>query len=131
VLQKFFEAWDQTGAGPITAETLDRAREVAASVADPVLQALGDADAAVERARLFGTAISTGLIDIVLAQEVERVAEPVVERWLEHRFDGGFPFGPDGAVVGLDGVADHVDLLPGRRLRIIDYKSGRAPEVKR
>jgi len=24
-----------------------------------------------------------------------------------------------------------VDLLPGRRLRVIDYKSGRAPEVKR
>jgi RecB family exonuclease len=131
VLQKFFEAWDQTGAGPITAETLDRAREVAASVAEPLLQALGDADAALERARLFGTAISTGLIDVVLAQEVERAAEPVVERWLEHRFDGGFALGPDGAAVGLNGVADRVDLLPGRRLRVIDYKSGREPDVKR
>jgi RecB family exonuclease len=131
VLQKFFEAWDRTGIGPITADTLDRAREVAATVAEPLLAALGDADAALERARLFGTAISSGLIDIVLAQEVERPAEAVVERWLEHRFDGGFPIGPDGAVVGLNGVADRVDLLPGRRLRIIDYKSGRAPEVKR
>jgi ATP-dependent helicase/nuclease subunit B len=131
VLQKFFEAWDRTGAGPITAETLDRAREVAASVAEPLLEALGDADAALERARLFGTAISTGLLDIVLAQEVERAAEPVVERWLEHRFDGGFALGPDGASVGLNGVADRVDLLPGRRLRVIDYKSGREPDVKR
>jgi RecB family exonuclease len=131
VLQKFFEAWDRTSAGPITADTLDRAREVAATVAEPLLEALGEADAALERARLFGTAISSGLIDIVLAQEVERPAEPVVERWLEHRFDGGFPIGPDGAPVGLNGVADRVDLLPGRRLRIIDYKSGRAPDVKR
>jgi RecB family exonuclease len=131
VLQKFFEAWDRTGAGPITAQTLDRAREVAASVAEPLLEALGDADAALERARFFGTAISSGLIDIVLAQEVERPAEPVVERWLEHRFDGGFALGPDGAPVGLNGVADRVDLLPGRRLRIIDYKSGREPDVKR
>jgi RecB family exonuclease len=131
VLQRFFEAWDRTGLGPITADTLDRARQVAASVAEPLLAALGDADAALERAGLFGTAISTGLIDIVLAHEVERPAEPVVERWLEHRFDGAFALGPDGSRVGLNGVADRVDLLPGRRLRVIDYKSGRAPEVKR
>jgi RecB family exonuclease len=131
VLQRFFEAWDRTGLGPITAETLDRAREVATSVAEPLLEALGDADAALERARLFGTAISTGLIDIILAHEVERGPEPVVERWLEHRFDGAFALGPDGSLVGLNGVADRVDLLPGRRLRVIDYKSGRAPEVKR
>ena len=131
VMQKFFEAWDRTGTGPITAETLDRAREVAAAVAEPLLEALGNADAALERARLFGTAISTGLIDIVLAQEVERPAEPVVERWLEHRFDGGFALGPEGARVGLNGVADRVDLLPGRRLRVIDYKSGSEPDARR
>jgi ATP-dependent helicase/nuclease subunit B len=131
VLQRFFEAWDRAGLGPITTETMERAREIALSVSEPLLEALGDADAALERARLFGTAISAGLIDIVLAQEAERPAEPVVERWLEHRFDGAFAIGPDGARVGLNGVADRVDLLPGRRLRIIDYKSGRAPEIKR
>ncbi|HZI79593.1 MAG TPA: PD-(D/E)XK nuclease family protein [Vicinamibacterales bacterium] len=131
VLQRFFAAWDQTGIGPITAETIERAREVAVTVAEPLLEALGDADAAIERARLFGTAISTGLVDIVLAHEVERPAEPVVERWLEHRFDGAFAIGPGGAPVGLNGVADRVDLLPGRRLRVIDYKSGGEPDVKR
>jgi RecB family exonuclease len=131
VLQRFFQAWDATGLGPITADTLERAREVATSVAEPLLQALGDADAALERARLFGTAISSGLIDVVLAQEVERPSEAVVERWLEHRFDGAFAIGPEGAPVGLNGVADRVDLLPGRRLRVIDYKSGREPDVRR
>lgn len=131
VLQRFFEAWDRAGGGPITIDTLDRARQIAIQVAEPLLEALGEADAALERARLFGTAISTGLIDIVLAQEAERPAEQVVERWLEHRFDGAFAIGPDGAPVGLNGVADRVDLLPGRRLRVIDYKSGREPEVKR
>jgi RecB family exonuclease len=131
VLQRFFEAWDRTGAGPITAGRLEQARAVARAVTEPLLEALGEADAALERARLFGTAISTGLIDIVLSQEVERPVEPVIERWLEHRFDGAFRIGPEGAAVGLNGVADRVDLLPGRRLRVIDYKSGRAPEVKR
>ena len=66
VLQRFYEAWDRTGLGPITVDTLDRAREVAAAAAAPLLDALGEADAALERARLFGTAISTGLIDLVL-----------------------------------------------------------------
>jgi len=131
VLQRFFEAWDRAGAGAITADALERAKELATSVAEPLLEGLGEADGALERARLFGTAISTGLIDIVLAQEVERPAEPVAERWLEHRFDGAFAIGPEGSSVGLNGVADRVDLLPGRRLRVIDYKSGRAPEVKR
>jgi RecB family exonuclease len=131
VLQRFFEAWDRAGTGAITADTLDRAREIARETAEPMLAALGDADAAIERARLFGTAISPGLIDIVLGHEVEREPEPIVERWLEHRFDGAFALGRDGAAVGLNGVADRVDLLPGRRLRVIDYKSGREPEVRR
>jgi RecB family exonuclease len=131
VLQRFFELWDRAGHGPITVDTLDRARDVAAEAAEPLLAALGEADAALERARLFGTAISTGLVDLVLGLEVERVAEPVVERWLERRFDGAFPIGPEGAAVGLNGVADRIDLLSGRRLRVIDYKSGREPDVKR
>ena len=68
----------------------------------------------------------------MLAQEVERAPEPVVERWLEHRFDGAFALGAGESPVGLNGVADRMDLLPGRRLRVIDYKSGRSePDVKR
>jgi RecB family exonuclease len=131
VLHRFFQAWDATGLGPITDATMDRAREVAVGVAEPVLATLPDSDAAIERARLFGTAISAGFIDTVLMLEVEREPEPVIERWLEHRFDGPFALGLDGARVGLNGVADRVDLLPGRRLRVIDYKSGREPDVKR
>jgi len=131
VLQRFFEAWDRTGHGSITVDTLDRARAVAVEAAAPLLEALGEADAALERARLFGTAISTGLIDLVLAIEAERPAETVIERWLERRFDGAFALGTGGARVGLNGVADRVDLLDGRRLRVIDYKSGREPDTKR
>jgi RecB family exonuclease/inactivated superfamily I helicase len=131
VLHRFFEAWDRTGLGAITVDTIDRAREVAAESAAPLLDALGEAEAALERARLFGTAISTGIIDLVLAVEGERPAETVVERWLERRFDGAFALGADGARVGLNGVADRVDLLDGRRLRVIDYKSGGEPDAKR
>ena len=32
--------------------------------------------------------------------------------------------------MALRGVADRIDLLPGRRLRVIDYKSGSAPQAK-
>jgi RecB family exonuclease len=33
--------------------------------------------------------------------------------------------------IRLKGVADRIDLLDGHRLRIIDYKTGSAPEVRR
>jgi RecB family exonuclease len=67
----------------------------------------------------------------VLAIEAERPAETVIERWLERRFDGAFALGAGDARVGLNGVADRIDLLEGRRLRVIDYKSGREPDTKR
>ena len=56
----------------------------------------------------------------------------VVERLLEHRLDGEFSLGAaDDRRAALRGVADRIDLLEGRRLRVIDYKSGYAPNVKR
>ena len=53
----------------------------------------------------------------------------VVERLLEFRFDGVYQLdGPEGPrAVRLRGVADRIDLLEDGRLRVIDYKSGRAP----
>src|SRR5690606_22652525 len=46
--------------------------------------------------------------------------------------EGAFSLGAaDGAPVSLKGVADRIDLLAGNRLRVIDYKSGLAPDPKR
>jgi RecB family exonuclease len=131
ILQRFFAEWDRLGEGPLSAETLDRAQAVFVSVAEPILATLPESEAMLERTRLFGSAISVGIADVVLTSEVVR-ADPADERWLEYRLEGEFSLGArDGAAVSLRGVADRIDLLPGRRLRVIDYKSGAVPAVTR
>jgi RecB family exonuclease len=131
VFQRFFEAWDRRGDRVITSATIDAARNVFAEVAEPLLATLPAADAALERARLFGSAISVGMIDVVLGLEAAQPFD-VRERWLEYRLDGRFSLGNDVArPVPLRGVADRIDLLAGNRLRVIDYKSGSAPNPKR
>jgi RecB family exonuclease len=127
VFQRFFEAWP----GPITPARFDEARACFVEVAEQMLTSLPEADAAIERARLFGSAISTGIVDIVLGLEAERPA-PIVERRLEYRLEGGFSLGSgSGREVFLKGVADRIDILDGRRLRVVDYKSGSAPNPRR
>jgi RecB family exonuclease len=131
VFQRFFEAWDARGAGAITFESLDEARALMAEIAEPLLARLPAADAALERARLFGSAISTGSVDVVFEREVASDAR-VLARRLEHRLEGDFALGaPDGRRVRLKGVADRIDLLEGNRLRVIDYKTGSAPNPRR
>lgn len=131
LLERFFEAWDARGDRPVTPERLDAARSLMEEVASPLLERLPLADAALERLRLFGSAIAPGIADLVLELEVGRPAH-VQARWLERRLDGVFGLGePTGRRVALRGVADRVDLLEGRRLRVIDYKSGRAPDPRR
>ena len=131
VLQRFFQKWDASGDRTIDAECMDEARSVFEHVAAGMLAQLTDADAALERARLFGSAISVGMIDIVLGLEASSPA-PVRERWLEYRLEGTFSLGvPGGRTISLRGVADRIDVLDGDRLRVIDYKSGYPPNPKR
>ena len=131
VFHRFFEEWDRRGGGTITPDRHDAARDVFAVVASPLLERLPEAEAALERARLFGSAIAPGIIDVVLGLETSRSVD-VTERWLEYRLDGEFALGvEDGRRVALKGVADRIDLLAGNQLRVIDYKTGYAPEKKR
>jgi ATP-dependent helicase/nuclease subunit B len=134
VFQRFFEAWDVRAAAngralTMTPARLDEARALFEEVASALLAHLPEADAALERARLFGSAISTGIVDVVLGIEAGRGGE-VRERLLEHRFEGEFLLGGD-RTVALRGVADRIDLLSERRLRVIDYKTGSAPKTAR
>ena len=132
VFQRFFEAWDRRGGGAITSDRLDDARTLFETTAAPVLAQLPEAEAGLERARLFGSAIAVGMVDVVLGLEASRPAAEIRERWLERRFDGEFSLGAtDGRRVGVKGVADRIDVLASDRLRVIDYKSGYAPDVKR
>jgi RecB family exonuclease len=131
VFHRFFEEWDRRGGGMITADRLEAAREVFADIATPLLDRLPGPDAALERARLFGSPIAVGVVDVVLGLEAARPVD-VVERWLEYRLEGEFSLEDDrGRRVPLKGVADRIDLLAGNRLRVIDYKTGYAPEKKR
>jgi RecB family exonuclease len=131
VFERFFEAWDARSGGAITPARLDEARAVCEEVALPLLARLHEAEAAIEHVRLFGSAISTGAVDVVLGHEASRPLE-VRERWLEYRLEGDFTLGATGGrPVPLRGIADRIDLLPGRRLRVVDYKTGRAPNPKR
>jgi ATP-dependent helicase/nuclease subunit B len=131
VFQRFFERWDESGERTITPERVDAARALFADVAEPLLATLPEADAALERTRLFGSAISVGIVDVVLGLEAS-VPVDVVDRWLEYRLDGRFSLGTnDGRTVPLRGVADRIDLLKDRRLRVIDYKTGYPPQPKR
>jgi RecB family exonuclease len=131
VFQRFFEQWDERGERTITPEHIDAARALFAEVAEPLLATLPEADAALERTRLFGSAISVGIVDVVLGLEASRPVD-VIDRWLEYRLDGRFSLGSgDGRTVPLRGVADRIDLLSGSRLRVIDYKTGYPPQPKR
>lgn len=132
VFQAFFEEWGTQGQGAITLDHLGAARQLFARVAEPLLNDLPEADAALERNRLFGSAAAEGLAEIVFRIEAERGAN-VLERLLEHRLEGEFEIaGPEGPrQVTLTGIADRIDLLEDGTLRVIDYKSGRPPSVKR
>jgi RecB family exonuclease len=131
VFQRFFETWDRDAGHTIDPGRIDEARALFEQVAEPLLSALPDPEAALERTRLFGSAIAPGLVDVVLGIEASRPVK-VIERWLEYRLEGEFSLGgADGRRARLRGVADRIDLLEGRRLRVIDYKSGSAPNVKR
>jgi RecB family exonuclease len=130
LLHQFFQAWDARAEGALTPATLDAARGIFAEVAEPLLSQLPRSDAALERTRLFGSALSVGIVDLVLAMEVSRPGT-VRERWLEYRLEGDFSLGDRSRRVPLRGVADRIDLLEGNRLRVIDYKTGSAPERAR
>lgn len=132
VFQAFFEEWSRGGRGVITLDNIDEARELFGHVVGPLVAELPTDEAALHRARLFGSAAAEGLAEIVFRVEAELGGE-VVERLLEHELSGEFEMqsaeGPRR--VALKGIADRIDLLADGTLRVIDYKSGRPPNPRR
>jgi RecB family exonuclease len=132
VFERFFGHWHERGRGAVSADNLDDALELFAEVAEATLARLPEADRALERTYLLGSAVAPGLGERAFNFEIEQDV-PVLERLLEHEFDGEFTFkGADGPrVARIRGKADRVDLLEDGTLRIIDYKLGRAPKTSR
>ena len=132
VFEAFFKAWDARGGRTITAANLDDALDLFAVVAEGTLARLPEADRALERTYLLGSAAAAGLGEKAFNVEIEQQTA-VVERLLEHPLEGTFEFrSPEGPrEVSIRAKADRIDLLEDGTLRVIDYKLSRAPKAAR
>lgn len=129
VFETFFGEWQAAGLGTITTANVADALERFESVAERKLDALPEADRALERTHLLGSAAASGLAERAFAFEIEQGGE-VVERLLEHVLEGAFTVegsaGPRS--VRIKAKADRIDLMADGTLRIIDYKLSKAPK---
>jgi RecB family exonuclease len=132
VFETFFAEWHARGGRAITADCLEDALELFDNVAERRLASLPEADRALERTYLLGSAVAPGLAARAFTFEIEHDVE-VLERLLEYPLEGEFEMtGVDGPRrVRIRSKADRIDLLADGTLRIIDYKLGRAPKTGR
>lgn len=133
IFEAFFREWQRRGHRAIGPEEVPPARALLEEICERQLAALPAHEAALERPRLYGSAVSAGIIDRVLAMEAERPAV-VEERLVEFELDAAYTFRTaEGAprVVPLRAKVDRVDLLAGGGFRVIDYKSRLVPDPKR
>jgi ATP-dependent helicase/nuclease subunit B len=132
LFETFFHEWQARGRGRITAADMADARALFEEIAGPALRSLPPAEAGLERARLFGSAVGSGIADRVFAMEAGR-GTAIRERLMEYELDGTFTFsGEDGAPrdVKLRAKIDRVDLLQDGTFRLIDYKTKYVPDRK-
>jgi RecB family exonuclease len=130
--ERFFAEWQRRGFGRITPQLVTQARELFEPLAEQALATLSPSEAALERTRLLGSALSPGIAHRVFAMEAERPAD-VRERLLEYPLQGDFTFQTRAGrskVVTLSAKVDRIDLLQDGTLRVIDYKSKKTPDVK-
>ncbi len=130
LFETFFHEWQARGRGRITAESMDEARALFGEIAEPALRSLPPAEAGLERARVFGSAVGSGMVDRVFAMEAERGVD-IRERLMEYELDDVFVFeGEDGTTrsVRLRAKIDRVDVLADGTFRLIDYKTKYVPD---
>ena len=132
VFQQFFTEWQQAGLGTITTANVADAILMFERVVECKLELLPEADRAMERTHLLGSAAASGLAERAFAFEMEQ-GGAVVDRLLERSLEGTFAFeGVDGVRhVAIRAKADRIDLMSDGTLRVIDYKLGRAPKPAR
>jgi RecB family exonuclease/inactivated superfamily I helicase len=132
VFQRFFDDWQRGGHGAITPDSVDAALTRFAEILEPALEALPEADRALERTRMLGSAAAPGLGDRVLRLEAEKPLE-IVERLLECDLSGTVTIsdGDRARQLPIRGIADRIDLLGDGTLRLIDYKTGSGSKARR
>ena len=89
MFQLFFERWDASGRGAIDEAALETARAEFVAVVDEVISRLPPSERALERTRLLGSAVGSGLGERVFRFEAARTA-PITERLLEYSLDGEY-----------------------------------------
>jgi len=131
VFQAFFEHWQQAGRGAVTARNLDAARVRFRSTVDELLPRLPEPIAR-SSARACSHRGPVRLGERVLVLEASDGTE-VLERRLEHELNGTYVLETEDGprTVAVRGKADRIDLLADGTLRVIDYKTGRAPQAGR
>ncbi len=130
--ERFFAEWQRRGHGRIAPDRVHEARALFAELCEAALAELSPAEAALERVRLLGSAVSPGIAHRVFTMEAERPVR-VVERLIEFPITGPFQFrSKDGKMrtVTLNAKTDRIDVLEGGALRVIDYKSKNTPDPK-
>jgi hypothetical protein len=80
-ISTFLSAWDERGERTITPERIDAARALFAGSGRTAARHSSEADAALERTRLFGSAISVGIVDVVLGLEASRPLTSSIAGW--------------------------------------------------
>jgi RecB family exonuclease len=132
VFEAFFTRWQAAGKGSLTTGNFAEALAMFQDVAEAKLATLPEADRAVERTHLLGSAAAPGLAERAFTFEIEQGGD-VVERLLEHELEGEFAFATAAGPrqVRLRAKADRIDLMADGTLRLIDYKLGKAPKAAR
>ena len=132
VFETFFREWDREGRSTITTANAAEALALFETIAERRIQELPEADRALERTHLLGSAAASGLAERAFAFEIEQGGE-VVERLLEHELDGEFSFSGSAGPrrVRIRAKADRLDLMADGTIRVIDYKLGKAPKASR
>jgi RecB family exonuclease len=133
LFENFFREWQHRGHGGIGAGDVPAARQLLLELSETALSSLPEAEAGLERARLYGSAAGAGIIDRVLSMEAERPGT-IERRLIEYELDDAFVFrraNGDTRLVRLRAKIDRVDLLGGGGFRVIDYKSKNVPDLKR
>lgn len=129
VLHACFARWHALGFTVVRPDDLPHARRVFGEIAEQALATVPPGDRPLERVRLFGSSVASGLLEKVLRTEAE-VFGDVVRRALEHDVDQvvHLPAGEGTRAVHLRGRVDRVDWTGSGAVRVIDYKTGRKPQ---
>ena len=132
VLETFFAGWRDGEHRAVTVANIDLALSRFREVAETALRTIAPTDRPVIRAWLLGSAIAPGLAERLFQLEIGRSTR-LVDRLTEFRIDGEFVLtqGDRRRTVRLRGVADRVDLFSDGTLRVIDYKTNKAPDRTR